>query len=293
MPAGDVDVFDQQPQQLLSLGAVELVDDFADLPGEVGDAAAEQVPSGERGPLGGEAVTSGLEFAQPGGDFAGAAFQLGQVDEPGLVEVGQPAPLGRGGVDLAVKAGELGGEQLVVGNRGGDRDRLLAGQQDGGLGERRPDLAEDELVERVGADVAFGAAALLAAGPQRVVVAAVVVAVPGAVAAAHLVAVRADAADPAFDQALEQPFAGFGAARAPLGVVVGDPAGCLELVVGDDAGAADRDPVLARARDLPGAPDGPRVGDGLGAVEVDPADVSLVAQQPAQGGVRPGCLPGR
>jgi hypothetical protein len=39
----------------LSLGAVELVDDFADLPGEVGDAAAEQVPVGECGSLGGEA----------------------------------------------------------------------------------------------------------------------------------------------------------------------------------------------------------------------------------------------
>lgn len=88
MPAGDADVFDQQAQQLLTLGTVELVDDFADLPGEVGDAAAEQVPAGERGPLGGEAVTSGLLVAQPGGDFAGAALQLGQVDEPGLVEVG-------------------------------------------------------------------------------------------------------------------------------------------------------------------------------------------------------------
>ena len=162
-----------------------------------------------------------------------------------------------------------------------------------GLDERGADLVEDELVERVGADVAFGAAAVFPAGAQGVVVAAVVVAVPGAVAAAHLVAVGADTADPAFDQALEQPCAGFGAARAPLGVVVGDAAGCLELLVGDDAGAADRDPFLARARDLPGAPGGPRVGDGLGAVEVDPADVGLVAQQPAEGGVPPGCLPGR
>ena len=43
-------------------------------------------------------------------------------------------------------------------------------------------------------------------------VAAVVIAVPGAVAAAHLVAVGADAAGTAFDQSLEQPLAGFGAA---------------------------------------------------------------------------------
>jgi hypothetical protein len=46
----------------------------------------------------------------------------------------------------------------------------------------------DELVEGVGADVAFGTAA---------------VAVPGAVAAAHLVAVGANLADTALDQALE------------------------------------------------------------------------------------------
>ena len=71
-----------------------------------------------------------------------------------------------------------------------------------GCGERGADLVEHELVEGVGADVAFRAAAVLAAGAQRVVVAAVVVAVPGAVAAAHLVAVGADAADTAFDQAL-------------------------------------------------------------------------------------------
>ena len=234
LPAGDVDVLDQQPQQLLPLKTVELVCHVADLPGEVGDAAPEQVPVGERGALGGEGVTSGLLVTQACGDFAGAAVQLGQVDEPGLVEVGQPASFGCGGVDLAVEAGELGGEQLVVGDRGGDRDGLLTGQQHAGLGERGPDLAEDVLVERVGADVALGAAAILAAGAQGVVVAAVVVAVPGAVAAAHLVAVGADAAGPAFDQALEQPFAGFGAARAPFGIVVSHPAGCLDLDIADD-----------------------------------------------------------
>ena len=45
--AGDVDVFDQQSQQLLPLGTVELVYHFADLPGEVGDAAPEQVFRGQ------------------------------------------------------------------------------------------------------------------------------------------------------------------------------------------------------------------------------------------------------
>jgi len=73
-----VDVFDQQSQQLLFLR--------------------------------GEAVTFGFQVAEACGDFAGAAVQLGHVDESGLVEVGQSAAFGGGGVDLAVKAAEFGGE---------------------------------------------------------------------------------------------------------------------------------------------------------------------------------------
>ena len=80
------------------------------------------------------------------------------------------------------------------------RDRLLSGQQLVGVGDRGADVVEHERIEGVGADVAFGAAAGFAAGAQRVMVAAVVVAVPGAVAAAHLVAVGANAANTAFDE---------------------------------------------------------------------------------------------
>src|SRR5512133_3982959 len=101
-----------------------------------------------------------------------------------------------------------------------------------------------------GADVAFGAAPVVPAGFDRVVVAAVVVAVRGAVAAAPVVAVRADAADPALDQATQQPLAGFGPARAPLTVVAADPPGRLEGVLVDDGGHRDGDPVLAGAGDL-------------------------------------------
>ncbi len=38
MPAGDLDFFDEQPEQFLPLGVVELVDDGADARGEVLDA---------------------------------------------------------------------------------------------------------------------------------------------------------------------------------------------------------------------------------------------------------------
>ena len=212
----------------LLLGGVELVDDGVDAGGEVVDAAAEPVVAGEVGSLVGEAGSLVLQFALPGGDCGGAALQFGDVDQPGLVEVDEAAPFAVGGLDFAVQAGQFGGEQFVVGGRGVHGDGLLAGQQQGGVEQRGADLVEDELVEGVGADVAFGAAPVLAAGAQRVVVVAVVVAVPGAVAAAHLVAAGAHAAGPAFDQAAEQPCAGFGAARAPFGVVGGGSAGGLE-----------------------------------------------------------------
>ena len=112
-----------------------------------------------------------------------------QVDEPGLVEVDEAASFGFSGVDLAVQAGEFGAQELVVGDRGGYRDGLFTGEELVWLGERGSDVVEDGLDEGGGADVAFGAAALLPTGAQWVVVAALVVAVPGAVAAAHLVAV--------------------------------------------------------------------------------------------------------
>ena len=290
VPAGDLDVFDEQPKQVLALGGVELVDDGADAGGEACYALAEPVSAGEVGALSGEAGAFVLEFALACGDRGGAALQFGHVDERGLVEVDQPAVLAAGCVEFAVEAGELGGEQLVVRGRGVHRDGVLAGQQQAGVEQGGADLGEDELVEGVGADVAFGAAAVLAAGAQRVVVVAVVVAVPGAVAAAHLVAAGAHAAGPAFDQAAQQPGAGLGAARAPLGVVGAGFAGGLECLVGDDGRAADRDPVGAGAGHLAGVVAGPPVGDGLGAVEVGAADVGLVAQQPVQGGGAPhGC----
>ena len=59
---------------------------------------------------------------------------------------------------------------------------MFAGEEHVGSRECLADVVEHEGVELVGADVAFGAAALLPAGAEWVVVAAVVVAVNGAVA---------------------------------------------------------------------------------------------------------------
>ena len=135
-----------------------------------------------------------LQLFSAGGDFGGAALHFGEFDEPALVEVDEAAPFGIGGVDLAVQPGQFGGQQFVVGIGVCSVTACSPASSWSGSGHRGADVVEDELVEGVGADVAFGTAAVLAAGAQRVVVVAVVVAVPGAVAAAHLVAVGAHAA---------------------------------------------------------------------------------------------------
>jgi hypothetical protein len=188
---------------LLFLGAVEGVDDGVDAGGEVVHAVAELVVAGECGSFVGEAGSLVLQLFSAGCHFGGAALHLGEFDEPPLVEVDEGAPFGVGGVDLAVQTGQFGGEEFVVGDRGTQGDGLFAGQQLLGVGNRGADVVEHEGVERVGADVAFGAAVLLAAGAQGVVVAAVVVAVPSAVAAAHLVAVGAHPTGAAFDESFE------------------------------------------------------------------------------------------
>src|SRR4051794_40019104 len=170
---------------------------------------------------------------------------------------------------------------------GAQREGLLAGGEHVGAQQRGADLVEHERVEGVGTDVAFGAVPVVPAGFDRVVVAAVVVAVPGAVAAAPVVTVRADPADPALDQATQQPLAGFGPAWAPLAGVAADSPGRLEGGLVNDGGHRDGDPVLAGAGDLLAAAPGARVGDGFGAVDVDSPDVGLVAQQLAQRGGAP------
>jgi hypothetical protein len=74
VPAGDLDVFYDQPEQLLFLGWVEVVDDGADAGGEVLDAAAELVAFGKVGSLGGEVAAFGGEFFLAGVDGGGAAL---------------------------------------------------------------------------------------------------------------------------------------------------------------------------------------------------------------------------
>ena len=58
MPAGDVDVVDDEAEQGLFLVEVEGVDHGQDAGGEVAEAAAELVVAGELPALGGEGVAA-------------------------------------------------------------------------------------------------------------------------------------------------------------------------------------------------------------------------------------------
>src|SRR4029453_875826 len=106
--------------------------------------------------------------------MGGAGLLLVEVDEAGLVEVGEAAPFGADVVDTPIQSGQFGGEGFVGGGDGVGGDGVFAGGEDVGAQQRGADLVEDERVEGVGADVAFRAALVRSAGSDRVVVAAVV-----------------------------------------------------------------------------------------------------------------------
>ena len=142
---------------MLFLDVVEGVDDGVDAGGEVVHASAELVVTGEPRSFVSEAGSLVLQLFSARGDFGGAALHFGEFDEPALVEIDEAAMFGVGGLDLAGQAGQFGGQQFVIGDGGVQRDRLFAGQQLVWVGDRGADMVGHERVERVGADVAFGA----------------------------------------------------------------------------------------------------------------------------------------
>ena len=72
MPAGDVDVFDEEAEQGLFLVEVEGVDHVQDPAGEVTDAVAQLVVAGELLALGGEGVAALFEVVAAVLDVGGA-----------------------------------------------------------------------------------------------------------------------------------------------------------------------------------------------------------------------------
>jgi hypothetical protein len=204
LPAGDVHVVDDEAQQLLALGEVELVDAGGRLSGEVADALLETVIDGELLAVRDELVALLEQGVVPLVDVVGSSLHLGEVEEAGLVEVGEAASLGAVGVELAGQVVQFGGEELVVGGRCRGAYGGLSGAQHGGPEQGGLDLLEDERVQRVGADGALRAQPL-AGDSAASLVAAGVVAVDLAGGSAELVGVEVDVAAAAADQAAQQP----------------------------------------------------------------------------------------
>jgi hypothetical protein len=132
----------------LALVEVERVDPVGGLVREAGDAAAEAVVEGELVALGGELGLLGLELVASAVDFGGSSVEFFHVDVAGLVEVGDPSPLGGGFVDAAGESVELGVQDFVVGGGLAADDCLLTGEQHVGAQqdlERLPlDLSLDD-----------------------------------------------------------------------------------------------------------------------------------------------------
>ena len=91
---------------------------------------------GQLGSLGGQGLALVVEVVAAGLELGGPAGQLGGFDHPGLVEVGQAAALGLRRLGTAVQAGQLGREQLVVGDRDLRRHRSLPAASSSGRASR-------------------------------------------------------------------------------------------------------------------------------------------------------------
>ena len=77
VPAGDVDLFDDEAEQGLFLGELDSVDHLEDAGSEVADAVAQLVVAGELVALRGERVAALFEVAAALLDVGGASLQLG------------------------------------------------------------------------------------------------------------------------------------------------------------------------------------------------------------------------
>jgi hypothetical protein len=94
VPAGDADFLDEQPQELLLLDGVELVDHAADPFGEVVDSAVDLVAADQGCTLVGEAGSFRLQLPVACGDVSGPPLKVSHLDQAGLVEVDQPTLFG-------------------------------------------------------------------------------------------------------------------------------------------------------------------------------------------------------
>jgi hypothetical protein len=109
----------------LAAGEVQVVQTDKGSLGEVGDAPLKVVGLSQLGALGDQGLALLVEVTATSVELGGPTGHLGAVDHAGLVKIRKAAALGLGAITAAVQSSQLGGEQLVVG------DRALSGH--GGL----------------------------------------------------------------------------------------------------------------------------------------------------------------
>jgi len=108
VPAGDADFFDDEPNEFLALLEVESVEGGAGGGGESADSSVESVAGGQVGALAGEGVALGVEGGAPVVELSGAALQFDQLDEAGLVEVGEAVAFSLGRLGACGRCGRAG-----------------------------------------------------------------------------------------------------------------------------------------------------------------------------------------
>jgi hypothetical protein len=276
VPALDSHVFEDEAEQLLAAIEVQLVEAGEGPVGEVGDALCEMVVLGEIGSLGEQRLVLVMVASITAVELDGATGHIGGVDYPSLVEICKSASLGSCGVAPAFDSGKLGGEQFVVGGRLLGRYGRFAGGEKVGTSEELANLVEDECVEFIGSDTPLGAAAVLAAGTDRVVVRADVVTDPPVVGSG-LVAGKSYAAVAAADKTSEQECVGLGPPGAEGAVIPGGLLNGLKGLLGDDGRDGNLNPFFLWPAGWSVAADGGFIA-AMGPVPVEPAHIGFVAK---------------
>jgi hypothetical protein len=141
-----------------------------------------------------------LEILMTRVDLRGPAFKFGQFDKSALVQIDQTPTLEQRRLCAALKAAQLGGEEFVSGAGSLGAEGVFSCQEHVGPFKHRTHLCEDEVIQSIRPDVAFGATPLLASGADRIVIGTVVVTVIDLIACAHAMTAKAYRAGPALEQ---------------------------------------------------------------------------------------------
>ncbi len=104
LPAGDAHVVHDKAQELLALPEVEFVDADSGSTGEVVDSVLQAVLGGQLLALGDQLVALAGERAVSLVDVVGPLLDFVELEEPGLVQIGEAAPFGAVGFDLAFES---------------------------------------------------------------------------------------------------------------------------------------------------------------------------------------------